>query len=111
MAYDDILNTTGAIFLTAACLAWAPGAGLYNPILVLIVYTIAKMIIGVGSGMVSCFVSFVIICCYRFAHTCCSRIASHSRKIHLDMMNLTCLLRSSVKRLTGKSLRLVKERS
>eukprot|EP00984_Skeletonema_dohrnii_P016429 scaffold7310_cov154-Skeletonema_dohrnii-CCMP3373.AAC.5 len=51
VAYDDILNTTGAIFLTAACLAWAPGAGLYNPILVLIVYTIAKMIIGVGSGM------------------------------------------------------------
>eukprot|EP00985_Skeletonema_marinoi_P000960 scaffold383_cov131-Skeletonema_marinoi.AAC.7 len=49
VAYDDILNTTGAIFLTAACLAWAPGAGLYNPILVLIVYTIAKMIIGVGS--------------------------------------------------------------
>eukprot|EP00984_Skeletonema_dohrnii_P038846 scaffold42582_cov255-Skeletonema_dohrnii-CCMP3373.AAC.1 len=50
-AYDDILNTTGAIFFTAACLAWAPGAGLYNPIVVLIVYTIVKMIIGVGSDM------------------------------------------------------------
>ena len=54
VAYDDILNTTGAIFFTAACLAWAPGAGLYNPFVVLIVYTIVKMIIGVGSDMVSC---------------------------------------------------------
>mmetsp|Transcript_13743 Transcript_13743/g.23350 ORF Transcript_13743/g.23350 Transcript_13743/m.23350 type:complete len:403 (-) Transcript_13743:528-1736(-) len=51
VAYDDILNTTGAIFFTAACLAWAPGAGLYNPFVVLIVYTIVKMIIGVGSDM------------------------------------------------------------
>lgn len=55
MAYDDILYTTGGIFFTAACLAWAPGAGLYNPAVVLIVYTIVKMIIGVGSDMVSCF--------------------------------------------------------
>ena len=53
VAYDDILNTTGAIFFTAACLAWAPGAGLYNPTVVLIVYIIVKMIIGVGSDMVS----------------------------------------------------------
>ena len=51
-AYDDILNTTGAIFFTAACLAWAPGAGFYNPIVVLIVYVIVKMIIGVGTDMV-----------------------------------------------------------
>lgn len=54
VAYDDILYTTGGIFFTAACLAWAPGAGLYNPTVVLIVYTIVKMIIGVGSDMVSC---------------------------------------------------------
>eukprot|EP00984_Skeletonema_dohrnii_P010664 scaffold4179_cov71-Skeletonema_dohrnii-CCMP3373.AAC.5 len=52
VAYDDILNTTGAIFFIAACLAWAPGTGLYNPIIVLIVYIIVKMIIGVGSDMV-----------------------------------------------------------
>ena len=52
VAYDDILNMTGVIFFTAACLAWAPGAGLYNPFVVLIVYTIVKMIVGVGSDMV-----------------------------------------------------------
>jgi len=33
------------------------------------------------------------------------------RKTRLDMMNLTCPWKSSVKRLTGKSLRLMKERS
>ena len=53
VAYDDILKTTGFIFFAAGCLAWAPKAGWYNPILVLIVYIIVKMIIGVGSNLVS----------------------------------------------------------
>ena len=53
VAYDDILNTVGFIFFTVACLAWAPGAGLYNPVIVSVVYIIVKMIIGVGSDMVS----------------------------------------------------------
>ena len=84
-AYDDILNTTGAIFFTAACLAWAPGAGLYNPIVVLIVYIIVKMIIGVGSDMVSFDVeyemnspSFVVTLRLAVAHNDSSRIVSNS---------------------------------
>ena len=40
VAYDNILYTVGYIFYTAACLAWAPGAGMYNPFLVTTVYII-----------------------------------------------------------------------
>lgn len=53
VAYDDILNMTGVIFFTVACLAWSSGMGPYNPFVVAIVYTIVKMIVGVGSDMVS----------------------------------------------------------
>ena len=38
VAYDNILYTVGYIFHTAACLAWAPGAGMYNPFLLTTVY-------------------------------------------------------------------------
>ena len=51
VAYDDILNSMGAIFFVAAVLAWAPGSGYYNPIIVLVAYIIVKMIIGVGNDM------------------------------------------------------------
>lgn len=50
-AYDDILYTIGGIFFTSACIAWAPGAGFYNPIIVLTIYIVVKMIIGVGNDM------------------------------------------------------------
>ena len=50
-AYDDILNAMGGIFFTAACLAWAPGAGFYNPVVVLVAYVVVKMILGVGNDM------------------------------------------------------------
>lgn len=51
VAYDDILSAVGTIFFTAACLAWAPGAGFYNPIVVLGLYIVVKMILGVGNDM------------------------------------------------------------
>ena len=50
-AYDDIMNAVGVIFFSAACVAWAPNAGLYNPIVVLIIYVVVKMIVGVGNDM------------------------------------------------------------
>mmetsp|Transcript_8540 Transcript_8540/g.14823 ORF Transcript_8540/g.14823 Transcript_8540/m.14823 type:complete len:455 (-) Transcript_8540:326-1690(-) len=50
-AYDDIMYTTGGIFFIFACLAWAPGCGLYTPVVITMVYIIVKMIIGVGSNM------------------------------------------------------------
>lgn len=50
-AYDDIMNAVGVIFFSAACVAWAPNAGLYNPFVVLIIYVVVKMIIGVGNDM------------------------------------------------------------
>mmetsp|Transcript_13953 Transcript_13953/g.24887 ORF Transcript_13953/g.24887 Transcript_13953/m.24887 type:complete len:382 (-) Transcript_13953:54-1199(-) len=51
VAYDDILYSIGGIFFIAACAAWAPGTGLYNPILVLTIYIVVKMIIGLGNDM------------------------------------------------------------
>ena len=51
VAYDDILNSMGAIFFVAAVLAWAPNTGYYNPVIVLVAYIIVKMIIGVGNDM------------------------------------------------------------
>lgn len=51
VAYDDILNAMGCIFFLAAILAWAPGVGLYNPIIVLVAYVIVKMIVGLGNDM------------------------------------------------------------
>jgi putative membrane protein len=51
VAYDNILNAIGVIFFSAACLAWAPGAKYYNPILVLVIYIATKMIINVGNDM------------------------------------------------------------
>mmetsp|Transcript_24232 Transcript_24232/g.34666 ORF Transcript_24232/g.34666 Transcript_24232/m.34666 type:complete len:377 (-) Transcript_24232:170-1300(-) len=51
VAYDIILNTAGCIFFVVGCLAWAPAAKYYNPILVLIVYIIVKMITRVGTYM------------------------------------------------------------
>ena len=51
VAYDNILNAIGFVFFTAACLAWAPGAKYYNPLLILLIYTAVKMIVGVGNDM------------------------------------------------------------
>ena len=51
MAYDTILNAIGYIFFSCACIAWAPGAMYYNPILVLTIYIAIKMIVGVGNDM------------------------------------------------------------
>jgi len=51
VAYDNILYTVGYIFYAAACLAWAPGAGMYNPFLLTTVYIIFKMFIGIGDDM------------------------------------------------------------
>ncbi|KAL7495305.1 hypothetical protein ACHAWT_003775 [Skeletonema menzelii] len=51
VAYDNILNAISVIFFSAACLAWAPGAKFYNPILVLVIYIATKMIINVGNDM------------------------------------------------------------
>uniref|UniRef100_A0A7R9ZD09 Bestrophin homolog n=1 Tax=Pseudictyota dubia TaxID=2749911 RepID=A0A7R9ZD09_9STRA len=51
VAYDDILYTMGAVFFTAACMAWAGDCGPYNPLLVLVIYIAVKMIIGVGNDM------------------------------------------------------------
>ena len=53
LAFDFILNAVGFMFFTAACLAWAPSAGYYNPIIVLIAYIMAKVITRVGTDMVS----------------------------------------------------------
>ncbi|KAL7529637.1 hypothetical protein ACHAWF_003060, partial [Thalassiosira exigua] len=51
VSYDDILYTTGGIFFTMATVAWAPGVGLYNPIVVLVAYVTVKMIIGLGNDL------------------------------------------------------------
>lgn len=51
VAYDNILNAISCVFFSAACLAWAPGAKYYNPILVLVIYIATKMIINVGNDM------------------------------------------------------------
>lgn len=51
VAYDNILNAISCVFFSAACLAWAPGAQYYNPILVLVIYIATKMIINVGNDM------------------------------------------------------------
>ena len=51
MAYDTILNAIGYVFFSCACIAWAPGAMYYNPILVLTIYIAIKMIVGVGNDM------------------------------------------------------------
>ena len=51
VAYDTILNAIGYIFFSCACIAWAPGAMYYNPILVLTIYIAIKMIVGVGNDM------------------------------------------------------------
>lgn len=51
LAYDDTLNAIGVIYFAAACVAWAPAAGLYNPIILLIIYVVAKMIVGVGNDL------------------------------------------------------------
>jgi predicted membrane chloride channel (bestrophin family) len=51
VAYDNILNAISCVFFSAACLAWAPGAKYYNPILVLVIYIAMKMIINVGNDM------------------------------------------------------------
>lgn len=109
VAYDDILNMTGLIFFTAACLVWAPGAGLYNPFVVLIVYTIVKMIVGVGSDMVRELLVLNVLLLLLLLSVCSHKILHITlRKTHLETMNLTCLLRSSVKRWRSKSLRLMK---
>ena len=47
VAYDTILNAIGYIFFSCACVAWAPGAMYYDPILVLTIYIAIKMIVGV----------------------------------------------------------------
>ncbi len=60
VAYDVILNTTGCIFFTAGCLAWAPAAKYFNPILLLIVYIIVKTITRVGTDMVSYDIEYMI---------------------------------------------------
>ncbi|EJK70422.1 hypothetical protein THAOC_08223 [Thalassiosira oceanica] len=51
VAYDNILYTVGYIFYAAACLAWAPGAGMYNPFLLTTVYITFKMFVGIGDDM------------------------------------------------------------
>lgn len=115
VAYDDILKTTGFIFFAAGCLAWAPKAGWYNPILVLIVYIIVKMIIGVGSNLVSysnmirhnLLIGFVLL---TMASLTVTSYLQRSQE-DLEMTNLTCLSGSTVKRLTSKSVRLTKKPS
>lgn len=51
VAYDEMFYAMGGIFFTAACLAWAPAAGFYNPIIVLVIYIVVKMIVVVGNDM------------------------------------------------------------
>ena len=100
VAYDNILYTVGYIFYAAACLAWAPGAGMYNPFLVTTVYIIfSKSSLRLQASALLVAPVLTI----SFSVQRCSSGSEMIWRTHLGMTSQTCLLRSSARRLRLKS--------